>query len=892
MNYDSLFHCAARLALALIFLSGSSFPAPAQAQIAGLPAPGSMLAQSQPYIPVSLKGLRVYPQQPLRFDFMIDPGQSGFAIGGGDFRAEAQKLVKYFLAALTVKESDLWVNLSPVERERMAEPDLARTRLGEDMLAQDYVLKQLTASLLYPEQALGQAFWQRVYARAREQFGSTDIPVDTFHKVWIVADRARVVERGNSVFVAQAHLKVMLESDYQAARGEKKAPSQEWTKSVVREVIVPEIEREVNQGRHFTALRQMFHAMILAAWYKEALKDALLNQVYSDRGKTGGVLARDPQSAQKIYEQYLQSFRQGVFDYIREESGPQGQSVPRKYFSGGVDGVQLSRVLERDRFFTEADRAQLASGKLALVSVMGRQVFAGDAAMAEDVLVGDLPEVMHFIADEIAAWGGQWNASAMVQLFPDGVERAERDFSIPFHQTGVNDIAAFFEEQGVAQGFYSIARRGAVFTMIRQPDVIDSAQILDVKADEYPWLDEFLSVIKDMQPVAGAFSQQAVKIREEDQVYFQTPPAASGKVYKILFRKDQEASLRQGVPGYIFSIAVDAERLFESSAVIANAMSINRGELRVFLSGQYAEAIGRYFRNRRHVLQMRQDRESRPTTEDIVSGVDQQPVVKKRWQTRLDDPLPADENRTGYIAKLRDTLKDGYVHVSDLQINERRDEARVVFLGIEYRVRLSSWDQREVSLDISRREGDNFVSLLTKRVSAREAAVIMAGYPSGAVNAREFKRINPGLNLDRLSGDLRIEKSVLYLNDGVTYRPAALSGRQWDGVWRRLLLYGDSARDPGKGAAENLFQSLLGLGLGVRLYSDYEDDVPKKKEAPGGISLDPYAMAMERERSADAVTMSFDPAMLAAFQREDFVGLEGEILRIVPVANPADLLGI
>lgn len=889
MNCYSVFHRAARLALTLIFLSGNFSVVPAQAQLADLPAPLSMLSAAGPDAPVLLKGLKVYPQQPLRFDFMVDPGQSGLDLGGRGFREEAQKLVQYFFAALTLKESELWVNLSPVERERMASADLARTRLGEDMLAQDYVLKQLTASFLYPEQRLGQAFWQKIYAKAMAEFGSTDIPVDTFHKVWIAADRARVVERGDTVFVTQAHLKVMLESDYLAARGESKAVSRDLAQSVMREIIVPELEREVNQSRHFAVLRQMFHAMILAAWYKEALKESLLNRGYADRGKTAGVLARDPQSAQKIYEQYLQSFRQGVFDYIREESDAQGFPVSRRYFSGGVDGAQLSRVLERAGAWVEADRAGLASGELALVSVMGRQIFAGDAAMAQDVLVGDLPEVIHFIAEEIAAEGGQWEASAMVRLFPQGVEGPERDFSIPLHRTGADDIAAVFEEQGVAQGSYSISRRGAVFTMLRQPDIIDSSQMAD--AEEYPWLDDFLSVVRDIQPVTGAFPERTAKVREEDKVFFQTPPSASGKVYKILFRKDREASLRQGVPVYIFSIEDGKGRLFESSAIIANSLQISRGELRVFLSVQYAGAISRYFRNRRNVQQKRQEREPRPEAGDIVPEAEQLPVVKKGWQTRLDDPLPVDENRTGYIARLRDILKDGYVHVSDLQINERRDEVRVVFLRNEYRVRLSSWNSRDVSLDIARREGEEFVSLFNRKVSAREAAIILAGYPSGAVHVRELKRINPALNLRNLEGNLKLVGQGLYLDDGVTYRPSDLRGRQWDGVWRRLLLYADSARDPGKGAAENLFQSLLGLALGVRQYSRYEDDAGKK-EAPGGIDLDARTMTLERARSADGLIMRADPAMLAAFLREDFAGLKGEILSVVPVADPGSLLGI
>jgi len=48
--------------------------------------------------------------------------------------------------------------------------------MGRDLLAQDYILKQITASLMYPEKDLGKEFWKRVYERAQKEFGTTDIP--------------------------------------------------------------------------------------------------------------------------------------------------------------------------------------------------------------------------------------------------------------------------------------------------------------------------------------------------------------------------------------------------------------------------------------------------------------------------------------------------------------------------------------------------------------------------------------------------------------------------------------------------------------------------------------------------------------------------------------------
>ena len=44
---------------------------------------------------------------------------------------------------------------------------LGQTDMGRDLLAQDYILKQITASLIYPEKQLGKTFWDKVYAKAQ-----------------------------------------------------------------------------------------------------------------------------------------------------------------------------------------------------------------------------------------------------------------------------------------------------------------------------------------------------------------------------------------------------------------------------------------------------------------------------------------------------------------------------------------------------------------------------------------------------------------------------------------------------------------------------------------------------------------------------------------------------
>jgi dTDP-4-dehydrorhamnose reductase len=335
-----------------------------------LPVPGTMVGQSAPFAPITLKGIVVNPQKPLEFQFIVDTGR-----GPKDtvtVKDQANQLVKYFLAGLTIPEEDLWVNLSPYEKNRMVPEALGQTDLGRDLLAQDYILKQLTATLIYPEKDLGKEFWRKVYTKAQKQFGTTNVPVNTFNKVWILPNQAQVFENNNAAYVTKSTLKVMLDEDYLATEKNQRQPGDMFKselqrtcpqaacqaskplnmkatqgasatpsigdlgKQIIKEIILPEIEKEVNTGKNFAPLRQIYQALILAKWYKETIQNGLLDAVYTNKNKIRGVNLHDLAIKEQIYNRYLQAYKKGVFNYIKEESDSFGQTQPRKYFSGGT----------------------------------------------------------------------------------------------------------------------------------------------------------------------------------------------------------------------------------------------------------------------------------------------------------------------------------------------------------------------------------------------------------------------------------------------------------------------------------------------------------------------------------------------------------------------------
>ncbi len=98
-----------------VFILNTIFPIPGYAQeLFSLPSPGTMVAATNSFTPLLIEGITIYPDNPLRFGFIVDTGESKLA--GKELNAEATKLIKYFLASLTVPEKDLWVNLSPYEK--------------------------------------------------------------------------------------------------------------------------------------------------------------------------------------------------------------------------------------------------------------------------------------------------------------------------------------------------------------------------------------------------------------------------------------------------------------------------------------------------------------------------------------------------------------------------------------------------------------------------------------------------------------------------------------------------------------------------------------------------------------------------------------------------------
>jgi len=181
MKISTHFRKFVSVLIVFAFLSVQILPA-AYAQVAlyqaqsllGLPSVGTLVGLSDLFEPASIKAVEINPSNPLEFNFIISKGDE--VLDDDEKQAKYNKLIKYFLASLTIPEDQMWVNLSPYENDRIIPEKFSYTEMGRDLLAQDYLLKQITASLLNPDEKIGRSFWDRIYDLAYEKYGTEDIP--------------------------------------------------------------------------------------------------------------------------------------------------------------------------------------------------------------------------------------------------------------------------------------------------------------------------------------------------------------------------------------------------------------------------------------------------------------------------------------------------------------------------------------------------------------------------------------------------------------------------------------------------------------------------------------------------------------------------------------------
>ncbi len=277
----------------------------------------------------------------------------------------SKTLFNYFLIGLSLPNDAFWVNLRPDSPDNIIDNSLALTDIGKIMLETDLQLKKDIAQSTSPQTTKGKAYWDKLYQKAEELYGSTNISIPTLTRPWIVPGEIIIGETSDSAYIYKATLKVLIEEDYissQPSVGQKAAvefpiaqaavSSKKYTFSdprlkelnrystqLIKETIISKLTYEVNTSRKYAPLRQVYYSLILAQWFKARHRSQRTEKANSylsliDSGNLTNLTSTRPYDKLAYFKQYQDSFAQGEYNLQEPRYTPSGQTI-RSYFSGG-----------------------------------------------------------------------------------------------------------------------------------------------------------------------------------------------------------------------------------------------------------------------------------------------------------------------------------------------------------------------------------------------------------------------------------------------------------------------------------------------------------------------------------------------------------------------------
>jgi hypothetical protein len=258
-----------------------------------------------------------------------------------EFEDTTKILLNYFFIGIVLPNDTFWVNLRPDSEDNIIDERLAKTDVGKIMLEIDLQLKKDTAKFTSPKTPEGRQYWDKLYKKAGELFGSENITIPTLTRPWIVPDEIIIRETTDSAYIYKATLKVMLEEDYLKDsavynfKDNRLKELNEYSSQLIREIIIPKLTKEINSSKRYACLRQVYYSLILAQWFKARFQGKQ-GQCYEliNSQNLQNLTSKEPWLKTTYFQEYQKSFKDGEYNIKEPVYTLYGQTI-RSYFSGG-----------------------------------------------------------------------------------------------------------------------------------------------------------------------------------------------------------------------------------------------------------------------------------------------------------------------------------------------------------------------------------------------------------------------------------------------------------------------------------------------------------------------------------------------------------------------------
>ncbi|MFA6357376.1 MAG: peptidoglycan DD-metalloendopeptidase family protein [Candidatus Omnitrophota bacterium] len=454
--------------LCFCFLFGQS----GFAQVAGqLDASGSIFAFHNSSIPDKFRALHLrslgYNNNLNNFRLLLDKGDLK-DVQKNEIEKTIKTLLNYFFIGLTLPNDAFWVNLRPDSENSIIDSDLAKTDVGKILLEADLQLKKDTAKFTSPDTVEGKAYWEKLYKKAGELLGAENIAIPTLTRPWIVPGEIIICETRDNAYVYKATLKVMLEQDYLkgSANYSFNDPRlkilNEYSSQLVREMIVPKLNKEINTSKRYAPLRQVYYSLILAQWFKARFYGkAGKYYEFINKKDLQGLISKTSWSKTAYFMAYQKSFKDGEYNIQQPVYTPYGQSV-RSYFSGGfVCNIAMPRVPELGVAETTKN------GATEVTAILGDVEYSPEAhGIVGALATGDSSEIEVTVIEKASSPLGLLSGSR--QLGASSVELEENSL-MPDTLRSAFDKAGltYLEPENLEEYFKFIEKFGSAFGKVK-----------------------------------------------------------------------------------------------------------------------------------------------------------------------------------------------------------------------------------------------------------------------------------------------------------------------------------------------------------------------------------------------------------------------------------------
>ncbi|RZS32691.1 hypothetical protein EV193_11174 [Herbihabitans rhizosphaerae] len=232
-----------------------------------------------------------------------------------------------FFVWLSLPPSAFTVNLNPDEPNRIVDEKLGQTDAGRILLEADLELKRTAGRLMMPDNPVGERFQAR---RSPQCFTL---------RQWIVPAPATVHANGDELYIANAPLAVKMEPSQVntpmagSSCPQAKAELTQRDEAAFTELILPLVEKTVNEAPEYAPLRRVYLSRVAAQWYRDRSLSTptaygnLIDSGTIDRWKLAG-----PWKPTDTFNAYVKSFTEGDIRVTRNG---------RSYVFGGVDFTKV-----------------------------------------------------------------------------------------------------------------------------------------------------------------------------------------------------------------------------------------------------------------------------------------------------------------------------------------------------------------------------------------------------------------------------------------------------------------------------------------------------------------------------------------------------------------------